>query len=365
MNVAHFAPIQLDTCSGMGRVAVHWKESIDRRGWDFRHFGVGEVPAPRLKPLWALSARRAWVRSGIPASLMLAHEPSAETLRQTGVATLLFSHGLEARGREVVPHESAMAGNPWKNLMMRPFWSWRARQTEKGLRHCPLLLLINEEDRDFAVARYGRRPEDIFVFKNGVDSSPLNASQEPEGIPTVLFYGSWLERKGKSVMIKAAGKLADAGVAVRWLLVGTGRTRERVLLDWPEPLRAAVEVLPHVAAADDDAIYGRANVFVLPSFFEGQPLTLLQAMESGRCVITTRCCGQKDIIRHGENGLLVDPGDAESLAAQIAAVLGDDRLRRSLGNQAKCDMANRRWAKVSDEVAMRLGQFTEDHGIHG
>ena len=180
-----------------------------RHGWEFEHFGVREVPVPWFKPLWALSARRAWRKSRIRSTLMLAHEPSAEVLRRTGVPVALFSHGLEARCQEMSPPELAIAGNRWKNLAMRPLWAWRERQTELGLRRCPLLLLINHEDREYAVARYGRRPDDIFVFRNGVDPSHLEAEHAPEGVPTVLFYGTWLERKGKSVLM-----WRDAGITV-------------------------------------------------------------------------------------------------------------------------------------------------------
>jgi glycosyltransferase involved in cell wall biosynthesis len=106
-------------------------------------------------------------------------------------------------------------------------------------------------------------------------------------------------------------------------------------------------------------------VFVLPSYFEGQPLTLLQAMESGRCVIASGCCGQKDIVRHGHNGFLFPPGDADELAQLLALVVADADLRLKLGSQAKEDMASRRWPIVADEVANRLEQFMEERRCLG
>lgn len=363
LSVAHFAPVTLDSQSGMGRVAIHWKNSLLKSGWKFHHFGANEVHPPNFKALWALSARRAWYSSGVQTSLMLAHEPSAEILRRTGVPVVLFSHGLERRCQEMAPPESGIADNPLKKLAMRPLWAWRARQTELGLKRCPLLLLINHEDRDYAVDRYNRRLDEIFIFQNGVNPSRLDAQHEPSGTPTVLFYGSWLERKGKSVLVRAAQNIAHSGIPVRWLLVGTGGSRESVLRDWPEFMHGSVEIIPNVPALEDDSIYARAHVFVMPSFFEGQPLTLLQAMESGRCVITTRCCGQRDIIRNGENGFLIEPGDADELAVQITASLGNTNLRRSAGIRAKEDMKNRSWDRVSDEVTNRLVEFTVEHGI--
>lgn len=363
--ISHVAPISLDTSSGMGRVAFHWQASFVRRGWDFHHFGANEVIAPMFKPLWALSAGRAWRASGCTSSsLVLAHEPAAESFRVAGARVALFSHGLEARCRDLVPPDAAEPGSSLKKLLMRPLWAWRERQAELGLRRCPLLLLINQEDKDYAIRRYQRRSEDIFVFRNGVNPSDVDETHEPSGGLKVLVYGTWLERKGKSVLVKAARKLADAGIQSRWLLCGTGFTRDEVLRDWPEDLHSFVEVRPRVRGEDDDSIYSEAHVFVLPSFFEGQPLTLLQAMESGRCVISTRCCGQKDIIRHGVNGLLAEPGDAEGLSLLISSALNNPNLRRTLGAQAKADMKNRQWMMVSDEVTDRLVQFSRDQVIH-
>lgn len=358
-NVAHFAPISINGLSGMGRVAMHWREALIRRGWTFRHYGIDEVPLPRLKPLWAVAAKRAWGAARERQDMFLVHEPSAETLRQTGIPTVLFSHGLEARSQQMAPVESDFPKFRLREDIMRPFWRWRVRQREIGLKHCPLLLLINEEDRAYAISHYGRRPEDIFVFRNGVNSSPLQPQHLRHGPPCVLFYGSWLERKGKSILVQTATRLADAGFHLRWLLVGTGVSAAAVLRDWPASLHPAVEVIPHVKAEDDDLIYERAMVFVLPSYFEGQPLTLLQAMESGRCVIASSCCGQKDIVQHGHNGFLFPPGDADELARLIALVVADADLCLKLGTQAKQDMASRRWSAVSDEVVDRLALFAD------
>ena len=358
-SVAHFAPISINGLSGMGRVAMHWREALIRRGWSFRHYGTDEVPLPTLKPLWAVAAKRAWRAAGEKQDLFLVHEPSGETLRHSGIPSVLFSHGLEARSQQMVPPESELLKSRLRERIMRPFWLWRDRQRDLGLKYCPLLLLINEEDRAYAISRYGRRPEDIFVFRNGVTPSPLQPHQLAPGPPTVLFYGSWLERKGNSVLVQAATRLAKDGIHLRWLLVGTGVSEADVLYDWPANLHAAVEVRPHVKAEADDSIYERATIFVLPSYYEGQPLTLLQAMESGRCVIASRCCGQKDIVQHGHNGFLFTPGDADELARLIALVVVNQDLRLKLGTQAKDAMASRCWPTVADEVVDRLEQFMD------
>ena len=343
----------------MGRVAVHWRDAFVRRGWMFRHYGYEEVPMPILKPLWSNAAKQAWRKTGIFDDILLAHEPSAEVLRQTGIPTILFSHGLEDRGTKLIPNTNEVFHKKLKSTIARPFWKRLARQREIALRNCPLLLLINQDDMNYAVSNFNRQPDDIFVYRNGVNSSNLEPQHCTADSPTILFYGSWLTVKGKAVLVKAAIALAQAGITPRWLLVGTGMSEAEVLLDWPVDLHSNVEVRSNVASTEDDSIYAQATLFILPSFFEGQPLTLLQAMESGRCVITTRSCGQKDIIKNGHNGLWFEPGDAEELARLIAKCLSSKDMRLKLGSQAKVDMAPRRWPFVADEVVDRLEQFIQ------
>lgn len=364
-SVAHCAAITISAQSGMGRIALHWQEAFMRKNWIFRHYGTDSVPMPRLKALWPLNAKHKWKDDNIQPSFFLAHEPCANTFLQTGIPTILYSHGIEVREKQLfsIDEKFTASRSELHKILMSPFWRWKNKQCELALKNCQLLLLSNEEDRDFAISHYGRDPQDIFVFRNGVEQSELHSHQLPQGTPTILFYGSWLQRKGKALLVEAAIRLASQGYTIRWLLVGTGLPKKEVLEDWPSSLHRLVEVIQKVRADENDSIYSNASLFALPSYFEGQPLTLLQAMESGRCVITTRCCGQKDIINHDKNGLLFNPGDVNEMTRLIAMALNDHDLRIRLGNQAKLDMKGRRWNSVADEVVTRCLQLLDERSV--
>jgi len=227
---------------------------------------------------------------------------------------------------------------------------WRLRQCDIGLRNAPGLLLINTQDSEFVQNNYGRAPGDIHVFRNGVYPSTLDEQTQPGDAITALFLGSWLERKGIDTLIDAAWILDSRNVGINWLLAGTGADRDVVLKAWPDSLRPRVEVVSSFSPDVEESLFARSNLFVLPSFFEGQPLSLLQAMETGRCCITTDCCGQRDLIRHNQNGLLHQPGDAVQLAALIEQSAGSESLRKSLGHQAKQTVQRRSWERVASEV---------------
>ena len=89
---------------------------------------------------------------------------------------------------------------------------------------------------------------------------------------------------------------------------------------------------------DLGAAYVAADLFVLPSLGEGLPLALLEAMAYGKCVLATNVPGNRDVVKHEWNGLLVEPQNPMELARGIDYLLNDDVLRQGLGAQARRDI---------------------------
>ena len=73
-------------------------------------------------------------------------------------------------------------------------------------------------------------------------------------------------------------------------------------------------------------------------------------MEAGRCCITTDCCGQRDLIQHGYNGMLYQPGNTQQFAALIEECVNNEDLRMTLGRNAKVSVKDRGWETVSAEL---------------
>lgn len=347
--VVHVAQVEITEASGMGRVAWHWEKEFERRGYEFIHIGSREVGRLAHPGLFPFAAYRAYRRLERSASILLVHEPaSGSFVKRT--PTIVFSHGVERRGWQL-----ALDGNDGtsKRIRLRTrllFPLWRLRQCDIGLRKGAGLLLINNEDSAFVQRTYGRNLDDIRVFKNGVYPSTLDERTQPADSITALFLGSWLGRKGIDTLISAARILDARNMRINWLLAGTGSDRDSILSSWPESLRPHVEVIPRFSPDAEEALFARSNLFLLPSFFEGQPLSLLQAMETGRCCITTDCCGQRDLIGHNQNGLLHTPGDSVELASLIERCAANEQLRESLGRNAKQAVQGRAWETISSEV---------------
>lgn len=348
--IAHVAQVEITPRSGMGRVAWHWREAFESRGHRFVHIGPREAGEGVHPALFPFRARAAQSRLAATADAILVHEPAAFAFLGRSCPVVLFSHGLERRGWEVALRLRDEPGGAIRRRSQILFPLWRLLPCDLGVRDASAVLVLNREDLEYAQARYGRSRRRTFLVRNGVDATSLTEADQPAGPPAVLFLGSYLARKGVGTLVRAASRLAGQGVDLRWILAGTGRPREAVLRDWPRALHDRVEVLPTFDPADEGALYRRASIFTLPSFFEGQPLSLLQAMRAGRCVVASDTCGQRDLVRHGDNGLLFASGDDRALAELLERAARDAALRQRLGRRARLSVTERTWPRVADEV---------------
>ncbi len=177
--------------------------------------------------------------------------------------------------------------------------------------------------------------ERLHVVRCGVDPTvlePGERSGEGEGdTVNVLCVGQLSPRKGHAVLLEAAAKLAASGTELQVTVAGDG------------PERAALQSLAHAlglsrrvkfagAVGQDElpSLYRQADIFCLPSFGEGIPVVLMEAMALGVPVVSTRIMGIPELIEHGASGLLVSPGRTDELAAALRRLAEDPALRGEL-----------------------------------
>lgn len=354
----HVAEVEPELDTGMGRVAHHWIRALEARGCEVVHIGPEAAGRPRHPALFPHAARAAAHRAGRRFDLALVHEPAAGAFLGERFPLVVFSHGLERRGWDVSLRLAARGLAPAIGLRSRLLFPlWRIRPSERAIRAAQGLLLISREDADFAERCYGKSAP--HVFRNGVD--PLSLAP-PTGECTVLFLGSWIPRKGTRVLAEAARSVARLAPSARWVLAGTGRPAGEVLAEWPAELHGLTEVVPRFPPDNEPRLLARAHAVVLPSFFEGQPLALLQAMAAGRACLSSDCCGQRDFIRSGETGLLHPAGDVAAFAAHLSAVISSPWLRERLGAAAREAVRDRPWTRVSDDVVAYVLAVLEGGG---
>lgn len=174
----------------------------------------------------------------------------------------------------------------------------------------------------FHVVRCGIDPDRFET----VDRS--GAAEEIE----VLCVGQLVPRKGQRVLLDAVAALRDRGVDVGVILAADGPSR--VSLESAVDglgIRDRVRFTGNVSQDDIGVLYARADIFCLPSFAEGLPVVLMEAMATGLPVVTTPIAGIPELVVHAESGLLVPPGRSDLLADALALLAADPARRAAMG----------------------------------
>jgi len=308
-------------------------------------------------------------RTRAPYDIVNVHEPASGLVcllrRAIGRPVLVVtSHGLEQRAWELSLAELRLgrAGPSWRTRVVYPATGlWQANL---GLRHADHVFCLNYEDRDYLFRHMGVTPERTTRIFPGADvgfASP-NGTRDYGRCTRLLFAGTWRKNKGIEDMVPAFVALAARWPELRLTVLGAGVPEGVVRGAFPEALRGRVECR---FAADDSqtaAAFQAADLFLLPSLFEGTPLTLMEAMMSGLPVVTTAVCGMRDVIRDGENGLLVPLRNPEAIVNAVGCLLEDDVLRARLGRSAQCEALEQyTWDRVAESVLLTYEDLAARH----
>lgn len=176
------------------------------------------------------------------------------------------------------------------------------------------------------------------VSRLGIDPevyAPRPFCESPE-VFEILCVGRLVAAKGQHLLVDAVAELLREGRRVRLRLIGDGADRASLETQIRELGLASHIVLE--GPVNQDRIrefYLRADCFALASFAEGIPVVLMEAMAMEIPCVTTHITGIPELIRHGQDGLLVAPSDREGLRAAIARLIDDPELRRTLGSNAR------------------------------
>jgi glycosyltransferase involved in cell wall biosynthesis len=171
----------------------------------------------------------------------------------------------------------------------------------------------------------------------GVDPAVFTPVKRQENmVPEILCVGRLTPAKGQHILLEAAHKVREQGYRFRLTFVGDGEDR-RSLEQQVKELDLSHEVRFTGALGQARVVdyYRNSDLFVLPSFAEGVPVVLMEAMAQEIPVISTRITGIPELIEHGRTGLLVTPGNSGELAEEIVRVLQDKPFARKLGIEAR------------------------------
>jgi len=230
----------------------------------------------------------------------------------------------------------------------------------------------NAGDRESLLAR-GLAPADrhTLIEGVGVDLERFTASAEPKGEPVVLMASRMLWDKGVGDFVEASRRLRQEGHQARFALVGAPDPGNPSSISTLQIRRWAQSGVVEWWGHSDDMphVLGQCHIVVLPSRGEGVPTVLLEAAASGRPVVASDIAGCREVLRPGETGLLVPPGNPLALAQAIASLLGSPDERARMGRlgrdfmKARFDQVeiNRRTIMVYQRVLQAADGTPDPH----
>jgi len=240
------------------------------------------------------------------------------------------------------------------------------------MRRVSKVITLNDSAKACLISVGKVEPEKITVLPNGVDIDFFSPNEEVkeaarkeyrlDGKSTVLFVGRLAKLKGIEHLLRAADIVVNSSGCrdTSFVLVGSptfDATEKPISMEEvfdfirQHGLEKHVIFTGSLPLEEVRKMYAAADIFVLPSLAEGDPLVTLEAMASGLPVIATRVGGIPNQIRDGWNGFLVDPGDEQQLAERIAYLLDNPEERgRMARNSRKYAEEEFDWKKVADRV---------------
>lgn len=205
----------------------------------------------------------------------------------------------------------------------------------------------------------------LHVVPMSVDLSRFRptARERVDGAPLrVLFVGRLVPEKGPSILLQALAALRGSGTEVEAVLAGAGPLADALQRDVQRRGLGASVRLPGALGQDDLVdLYAWADVFCLPSFQEGLPVVLMEALATGLPVVTTPIAGIPELVRHDVTGVLVSPGRSDLVTLALAELAEDPARRRRLGSAGReavaathsTEWAGRRQVEFLDVVRRR------------
>lgn len=237
-----------------------------------------------------------------------------------------------------LPHVITMHGglNVGKTLRRRIALRWAMRQSDHTV------TVSRATQRQFATV-LGVDESLFAVVPNGVptpagDSTRVRAEFGINEQDCVLLAVGTLERhKGHQVLLEALARLNAAGIRTPWKLIiagGRGGDQHQSMVDYIRARGLGDRVHIVLNRSDIADLLALADVFVMPSLWEGLPMAVLEAMVARKAIVASAIAGIPEAIVDRCEGLLVPPGDTAALADALCLLLGDPARRTALGEAA-------------------------------
>jgi teichuronic acid biosynthesis glycosyltransferase TuaC len=231
---------------------------------------------------------------------------------------------------------------------------WCRRISTRVFRSACRVICISEHVRERVLAGGGKVSTTV-VYNSADPELFFPATEEVPTPPSILSIGNLISIKGHDVLLRAVAAVTPAHKGLIVNIVGDGPERARLIALASElGILERVRFLGRVPRNEVARLVRSCTLFALPSRYEGLGCVYLEAMSAAKVAIGCHGQGIDEVIRHGSNGWLVEPDNAEQLAAAFSTLLSNAGLREYIGGQARQTILSGFTLKHQAEALLRV-----------
>lgn len=198
------------------------------------------------------------------------------------------------------------------------------------------IIVLSPEEQESIVRKF--RARNVLVLPNSLDldeAKEFSRVYSHEGTLTLLFLGRIVKDKGIEYIFQALKALKERGFVFKFLMAGSGEDKDKYVERFSEILGPYFEYMGVVSGNAKTALLEKSDVFLLPSFYEGLPVSLLESMSFGLVPIVTGVGSIKSVVTDGNNGIIVEKKSSEDIYEAIIKLIREKDLVEELGINAR------------------------------
>jgi len=208
----------------------------------------------------------------------------------------------------------------------------KKRLVEKCFDKCKYLVVLSEEGKDNLRVVKTKTPKIVIENYSTIHKECLKRKNHND--KNILFLGFITELKGCFDVPEIAKKVIEQNNHVKFILAGSGEIEKLQGIIMEKSISQYFSFTGWVKKAEKENLLENADIFLLPSYTEAMPMSILEAMGYGLPIVTTNVGGIPQLVEEGKNGYMTKPGNIDGFVKAILELIGNDELIYDMGKES-------------------------------
>ena len=277
---------------------------------------------------------------------------------------VIRSHGFEARAETVLSgwhKETRTAKREFWKIPLGWFVDFGVRRACRlAAKYADGILVSSNADKTFIVNSYGLADNKVACIPQAVP--PLFLEKpcvpfSPARMDRIMYVGPSQFHKGYTFLLQAIVKILQENNRLKFTWICNESEHQGIRAALPVDIHEQVRLEAYCTQDELMSHYDSCGIFLFPSLFEGFGKAPLEAMSRGLCVVATRVGGMADIINTGNDGLLVEPGQANEIYQSVRYLFEDTRRAEKISLKARETASKYTWDRSAIEISRWLEEL--------